>query len=1003
MEAQAAGLRSELAALQKEVRLLRDERDVARVLNEYVYVHDQAFSPAALADEELDREFEEFFTDDGVVDAFGLHTARKGKADTSTSVLTSQGDIVGMQMVTSNTVIQVSDDGLSATARTSALTTIASADQRVADYHRAAGYYTYRLRKENGAWRISYLKWHGLGSRKTPQHLMTHLSDSNIILQMVNLRPQFRALLASITLAIVLVDALPHQKPKPLKHELDPGPLAPLTRRGREGGSLKVIESRLVESGASASDGPGDHSAEAKGDHYHHHHGHNGHHPRDIDRHDKAALITDDPLIVPGDDNDIDTHSLHEHGGPEASQVVQEDVGEEVDTRFDKWRAHDHYHHRPDGISKDGHSEHWYKHHHFEPTHPYHHHHHHGHHHPRISGLRPRRFRGEGKDDGEEDTFIAPASVRAKSKNRTKSGPSGSRNEPNEMIKKPKGPTGLYRAVRPAGMDTNNTAASSGQVPQASGDQTRSLIQRSVTADHTIFGPSNGLETSAGLPTEAAGVIDLIAHANGAKLGGLSVSPVPPSAFDASFNDTSFHNATSLSYVLDATPNSTEQTIFFMRRLEDQAIPAEASGMQRLNGLLVSLQAQVVGSESTPLCSTFNPQAQYAQSIWLSPCSYSNSASANSSQVFKFSPGTGIMRPFYGDQKEISADDEADWTSHSGLNDWNSANATTVVAAGDMPLSLSPSDPFLQPVPLLNTTETSNSTCLDPACGPDSSVPQSSSPHALVIGDSEHVLQFLAGLGGNKDEGVLMVFRRVNGAQGDTTSDLGDVHRQGKRRVDSIEEPVQDRPSFFENIGSPSISDDKSSMPGHERRSVGSAVDSTSLDVERPTPARGDSQDSRITHPGIQRTPTSAASKAFSQPLSHSSPHNSTNHIAAYDDFDELNEDFNPVFDETLLPKPVINVAYFGDSGRSPPVPPEDQADSARAILVAEPGKDKRPGVGPATLATAGKLPGEVVHEDVVKVYVVGPKAKTKPSDQIVSVAGTKDKSVEEIPVDASD
>lgn len=69
MESQAAELRSELAALQKEVRLLREERDVARLLNEYVNVHDAAFSPATKASVELDRQFEAFFTEDGEVDA----------------------------------------------------------------------------------------------------------------------------------------------------------------------------------------------------------------------------------------------------------------------------------------------------------------------------------------------------------------------------------------------------------------------------------------------------------------------------------------------------------------------------------------------------------------------------------------------------------------------------------------------------------------------------------------------------------------------------------------------------------------------------------------------------------------------------------------------------------------------------------------------------------------------------------------------------------------------
>ncbi|KAG8779079.1 hypothetical protein FRC12_024655 [Ceratobasidium sp. 428] len=128
---------------------------------------DQAFSPAALADEELDREFESFFTEDGVVDAFGLHTTQEGKAEwvrrkkrnNHPSVLNGQGNVVGMQMVTSNGVIQVSEDGLTAFARTSANTTIAGDGQQMVDHHRAAGYYIYRLRKERSGWKISYLKW----------------------------------------------------------------------------------------------------------------------------------------------------------------------------------------------------------------------------------------------------------------------------------------------------------------------------------------------------------------------------------------------------------------------------------------------------------------------------------------------------------------------------------------------------------------------------------------------------------------------------------------------------------------------------------------------------------------------------------------------------------------------------------------------------------------------------------------------------------------------------
>ncbi|ELU40887.1 hypothetical protein AG1IA_05082 [Rhizoctonia solani AG-1 IA] len=69
LETQATELRAELAALKSEVELLKNERDVARVLSQYVYVHDEAFSPASRKSEALDQQFEDFFTEDGVCDA----------------------------------------------------------------------------------------------------------------------------------------------------------------------------------------------------------------------------------------------------------------------------------------------------------------------------------------------------------------------------------------------------------------------------------------------------------------------------------------------------------------------------------------------------------------------------------------------------------------------------------------------------------------------------------------------------------------------------------------------------------------------------------------------------------------------------------------------------------------------------------------------------------------------------------------------------------------------
>ncbi|KAH7320530.1 SnoaL-like domain-containing protein [Rhizoctonia solani] len=167
LEDQATELRAELAALKRDVDVLRSERDVARMLNQYVYVHDEAFSPVSRKSEELDHQFEAFFTDDGVCDAFGVHTTREGKAEWVRSVLSSQGNIIGMQMVTSNILIDILDDGVTANARTSAVTTIAGEGQDIRDHHRAAGYYTYRLRKARGEWKIAHLKWHGLGLEST--------------------------------------------------------------------------------------------------------------------------------------------------------------------------------------------------------------------------------------------------------------------------------------------------------------------------------------------------------------------------------------------------------------------------------------------------------------------------------------------------------------------------------------------------------------------------------------------------------------------------------------------------------------------------------------------------------------------------------------------------------------------------------------------------------------------------------------------------------------------
>lgn len=60
-----------------------------------------------------------------------------------------------MRMVTSDMHVKVSQYGFTAEAKTSVLTTVANTEGS----KDAAGYYKYRLRKENGEWKIAHLKW----------------------------------------------------------------------------------------------------------------------------------------------------------------------------------------------------------------------------------------------------------------------------------------------------------------------------------------------------------------------------------------------------------------------------------------------------------------------------------------------------------------------------------------------------------------------------------------------------------------------------------------------------------------------------------------------------------------------------------------------------------------------------------------------------------------------------------------------------------------------------
>ncbi|CCO29732.1 hypothetical protein BN14_03751 [Rhizoctonia solani AG-1 IB] len=107
---------------------------------------------------------------------------------------------------------------------------------------------------------------------------------------------------------------------------------------------------------------------------------------------------------------------------------------------------------------------------------------------------------------------------------------------------------------------------------------------------------------------------------------------------------------------------------------------------------------------------------------------------------------------------------------------------------------------------------------------------------------------------------------------------------------------------------------------------------------------------------------------------------------------------------EPLPPKPVLNVAYFGDSGRSAPVPPADQADFARPILVADPLPKHR--VAPTPESTPLEGPHKI-EEDTSTTLQASPLREGQADpDLVLGVMATVPKGQLGplgIPIDASD
>ncbi|KAG8739836.1 hypothetical protein FRC10_005066 [Ceratobasidium sp. 414] len=820
---------------------------------------------------------------------------------------------------------------------------------------------------------------------------------------MANLNPQFRRLLCSIVLALAVANALPHNE-----RELPESGIVDIAstdihvpaggeetletwmgNMGQQGAAvmfeadpLMHEEARpgqaptsLIDPGVLASDNPGAHR-------------HIG--PR-------TPITANNPHTVSGDAKNIHKGS-RQYDLDEVEAAIREAVGSvpngaKVQKRhgIEYPLYHDHAVDAANPVIITGNNNHVHAHtpnRHFDYPHleynPARHYHH------NRKSNRPRRLReyqGGDNEGDREDTFIAPPSVRIKVgyKAKLRSSSIGGASAPTKLMKKPKptAPTGYYRAVRPA---TTTESTGKGQGTNINGpvDQGDKVARRSALPDQATpvlaaARPANTLPVPDGIP----GVIDLLSNANGTQLGSLSVSHIPR---DAS-SDALWNGGATLAYIIDATTNPAEQITFYMRCCDDQTLlrtePSTNPATHPMHDLLVSFQ--VAGA--SPLCATFNPHAGDVQMFGLATCLGTGVGAGNSSQAFRYSPGTGVVRPFYRVEAEnntVAVLVEQVDNLESGYSALGSDSNATAVVPGPTPIYFSP-DPLLRPVSFLNESVPSNSNSLPPSPEPLILGIQSTSGPArtLVVGDSEVVSQLSAGEGKEgdiEDEGVLMVFRRVYASMDEQ---------------DVLVEHGGLNSGAFEEGGSSGPAQQASRTL--EARSVGPPVGHTGRE-----PIRGDI--TTVTEARVEIVPNSPETtlpfrSQPSLPLSPKPPLAAPDSMNPTASYNGLNES-DPDLDNLPLPKPMINVAYFGDSGRSPPVPPQAQADGARAILLAVASKDQKPHAGPVpvTLATASE-------EDIMRVYLVGPGEKVKDTDRVASVAQTGgwEDSADSLPVDASD
>ncbi|CAE6525661.1 unnamed protein product [Rhizoctonia solani] len=738
---------------------------------------------------------------------------------------------------------------------------------------------------------------------------------------MGRVKPRFHALLVSVTIACLLISptafALPSQERKsdeilfePLDLPPDILTKAPLMYRALgERGSARARYLRQVE--AAAVFEASRLAAKVQRE-------------RESQEHQSTDLGESTPTgerrHIQSDDgnfNDLDT------AAPLNGPILPEGSSEK--------RVHSrdhHHHHQSDDHSQGGHSEHWFEHHGLKPAsrhrnHRYHHHHSHHHHtRQRVKGF-DRLVQVRSPRIGDHSAPVNAPDYEKQMQQGLSEVEDGDGASPHGR------PSGMKERIGQEvgssdGQDNWDTSSRPRQAGKLGSDK------RGVSKDEDHS--ENGI----------SGIIDLMQGSpDGQKLAGLSVSSLPPN------DTTSFISSDVLKLLIDSTTNLVDQATFFLHTFDDQSTLAhETPAPRTTRDLLVSLEVPHAPGNSLPqrMCATFDPLEMDIQVFGLALCMDQDSATNNRrmSQAFRYSPGTGVLTPFYGAEgargsvlaavnERIQSMDLNEDEQLSSVTGWNgtgiydldpnvpalspnwSTSATSSFDFGSA-AALEGGNPAHKSSPelgLFSVSHTSGGTlemisgsqtvaAVAPMPTPLLSVNDTSADHPLVIGGPTGKTASTASE--DTSSHVIMVFR--SNMESDSwcrTKQDQDTPVERQKALESYQEiglasknaTELDHWAVIDKIRS-----NGSNRPGPKANSSGARANTTAFVM------------------------TSSAGDGIREGVP-----NEDDVVAA-----DLNED-----DEGPPPKPVLNVAYFGNSGRSAPVPPDQQADFARPLLVADP------------------------------------------------------------------